>query len=72
MTVEAHGVMASCVLESSYGKILSAEYDGRGAPIGSFNLTIVIWHYLSVAELDIAFDEPEAIVVIDIGATTGS
>lgn len=65
-------MMASCVFEPSYGKILLAYYDGCGAPEGSFNLTIVIWHYLSVAELDIALVEPEASVCIDSGATTGT
>lgn len=65
-----HGGAAGCVLESSYGKMLSAYYDGVGAPVGSVLFSIVMCHYLSVTDLDMALDASEAIVCIDLGATT--
>lgn len=68
----AHGGAADCVLESSYGKILSAYYNGAGASVGSLELPTVMWHYLSVAALDSAFDLSEAMGIIELGATTVS
>lgn len=62
MSVEAHGRIADYVFITTYGKISPAEYTDDETPEGAVNFTIVICHYLPVAEFDLALDMSAAIV----------